>query len=322
MNYTLHKNGWTVLLGNFDFANATQDEADEIARLVSTNIAVVAQGPNVENMTPADQVRFCSMIGNLEEYHDNTAWGRAVALSADHVGNKIQRVTGALNEEGHPGLFGHDEELDWHNNTPWDPKRKPAVFLKSVSGAEGSRTSWTNTQLAYEDLKREDPEFVAMLEDNNYRVVCGWHAEGGHTTMYNYWAEQGAMPNEVYSEVSAFPLVFTNETGQKGFFLPYLQTFKLFGMTREESLPILKRVWDYCLQDKYVYHHDWLPGGSEIVFAEQWLSTHKRFEFAGMKTRFMERSAVDYVNTTWWPGVKTRFRKQITDALRKNTTSI
>ena len=317
--YTLHTNGWTVLLGNFDFANATQDEADEIARLVSTNIAVVAQGPNVENMTPADQVRFCSMIGNLEEYHDNTAWGRAVALSADHVGNKIQRVTGALNEEGHPGLFGHDEELDWHNNTPWDPRRKPSVFLKSVSGAEGSRTSWTNTRLAYEDLKREDPKFVAMLEDNNHRVVCGWHAEGGHTTMYNYWAEQGAMPNEVYSEVSAFPLVFTNETGQKGFFLPYLQTFKLFGMTREESLPILNRVWDYCLQDKYVYHHDWLPGGSEIVFAEQWLSTHKRFEFAGMKTRFMERSAVDYVNTSWWPSVKTRFRKQITDALRLNT---
>jgi hypothetical protein len=114
--------------------------------------------------------------------------------------------------------------------------------------------------------------------------------------------------------------VFTNETGQKGFFLPFFQTFKLFGMTREESLPILKRVWDYCLQEKYIYHHDWLPGGSEIVFAEQWLSTHKRNEFAGMKTRFMERSAVDYVNTSWWPNVKTRFRKQITDALRKNTS--
>ena len=70
---------------------------------------------------------------------------------------------------------------------------------------------------------------------------------------------------------------------------------------------------------KYVYHHDWLPGGSEVVFAEQWLSTHKRNEFAGMKTRFMERSAVDYVKTSWWPNVKTRFRKQISDALRQNS---
>jgi alpha-ketoglutarate-dependent taurine dioxygenase len=316
--YTLHPNGWTVLLGDFDFANATQEQADEIAHLVSTNVAVVAQGPNVERMTPADQVSFCSKIGNLEEYHDDTAWGRAIALSADRVGNKIQRVTGAANEEGHPGLFGHNEELDWHNNTPWDTRRKPTVFLKSVSGAEGSRTSWTNTRLAYEDLKREDPAFIAMLEDNDYRVVCGWHAEGGHTSMYSYWSEFGVMPNEVSSEATAMPLVFTNESGCRGFFLPFLQTFRLHGLTREESLPIIERIWNYCLQEKYVYHHDWLPGGSEVVFAEQWLSTHKRNEFAGMKTRFMERSAVDYVNTTWWPYVKTRFRKQISDALRKN----
>ena len=322
LNYTLHENGWTVLLGNFDFKNTTQQDADEIARLVSTNVAVVAQGSNIENMTPEDQVRFCSMIGNLEEYHNDTAWGRAIALSTDNIGNKIQRVTGAANEEGHPGLFGHDEELDWHNNTPWDMRRKPAVFLKSISGAEGSRTSWTNTQLAYRDLKLEDPAFVQELEEQNYRVVCGWHKEGGHTTMYNYWHDQGHFPDEVESEETAMPLVFTNETGCKGFFLPYLQAHRLFGLTREESLPILKRVWDYCLQEKYIYHHDWLPGGSEIVFAEQWLSTHKRWEFDKMKTRFMERSAVDYVNTSWWPDVKKTFRKQITDIIRQNNVEM
>jgi len=318
MEYKLHENGWTVLLGNFDFKNATQEEADEIARLVSSNIAVVAQGSNIENLTAEGQVQFCSMIGNLEEYHDDTAWGRAIALSNDEIGNKVQRVTGAANEEGHPGLFGHDEELDWHNNTPWDIKRKPSVFLKSVSGAEGSRTSWTNTHLAYEDLKKEDPAFIAELEEKNYRVVCGWHAEGGHTTMYNYWSEFGEMPNEVFAEGTAMPLVFTNEVGHKGFFLPFLQTYSFHGMTREESLPVMQRIWDYCLQEKYVYHHDWAPGGSELVFAEQWHSTHKRYEFAGMKTRFMRRSAVDYVNTTWWNDVKDRFKKQIKDSLRKN----
>jgi alpha-ketoglutarate-dependent taurine dioxygenase len=316
--YTLHPNGWTVLLGNFDFKNASQEQADEIARLVSSNIAVVAQGSNIENMTPDDQVRFCSMIGNLEEYRDDTAWGRAIALRPDEIGNKIQRVTGATNEEGHPGLFGHDEELDWHNNTPWDVKRKPTVFLRSVSGAEGSRTSWTNTHLAYEGLKREDPKFITELEERNYRIVCGWHAEGGHTTMYRYWSEFGEMPKEVFSEGSAMPLVFTNEVGHKGFFLPFLQTYSFHGMTREDSLPIMKRIWDYCLQEKYIYHHDWLPGGSEVVFAEQWHSTHKRNEFAGMKTRFMERSAVDYVNTTWWLEARSNFRKQITESLRLN----
>lgn len=318
MEYKLHENGWTVLLGDFDFANATQEQADEIARLVSTNVAVVAQGPSVGKLSPADQVKFCSMIGHLEEYKDDTAWGRAIALSNDEVGNKIQRVTGATNEEGHPGLFGHDEELDWHNNTPWDPKRKPVVFLKSVSGADGSRTSWSNTQLAYEDMKREDPEFIAELEAKNYRIVCGWKAEGGHTTMYSYWSEFGALNKEIKNDESAMPLVFTNESGRKGFFLPYLQTFSFYGVSREESQPILDKIWKYCQQEKYIYHHDWQPGGNEIVIAEQWLSVHKRFEFARMKTRFMQRCAVDYTNTSWWPEAKPTFSKQITAALKQN----
>ena len=167
-------------------------------------------------------------------------------------------------------------------------------------------------------MKKEDPAFIAELEEKNYRVVCGWHAEGGHTTMYNYWSEFGEMPNEVFAEGTAMPLVFTNEIGHKGFFLPFLQTYSFHGMTREESLPVMQRIWDYCLQEKYVYHHDWAPGGGELVFAEQWHSTHKRYEFAGMKTRFMRRSAVDYTNTTWWNDVKDRFKKQIKDSLRKN----
>lgn len=318
MNYKLHKNGWTVLIDDFDIRSATQADADQLAKLVSSNMAVVISGDCVEKFTPDDQVKFCSMIGHLEEYTPDTAWGRAVALANDDVGQKVQRVTGARNEEGHPGLFGHDEELDWHNNTPWDPKRKPSVWLKSVSGAEGSRTSWSNTRLAYEDLKKEDPKFIEELEQKNYRIVCGWKAEGGHTKMYNYWAEFGELKNEIKNDDSAMPLIFVNESGHKGFFLPYLQAFSFYGLTREESLPIMNKIWKYCQQEKYIYHHDWKPGGKEVVYAEQWLSVHKRNEFDRMSTRFMQRIAVDYTNTTWWPAEKARFNSQIMSALKQN----
>lgn len=318
MNYKLHDNGWTVLINDFDVKSASQADADQIAKLVSSNIAVVLQGDCVEDLTPEDQVRFCSMIGHLEEYESDTAWGRAISLGPDTVGKKVQRVTGAKNTEGHPGLFGHDEELDWHNNTPWDPKRKPAVWLKSISGAEGSRTSWTNTKLAFEDLQKEDPAFIEYLEEQKFRVVCGWRAEGGHTTMYNYWANFGEMANEIRNDESAMPLIFVNESGNKGFFLPYLQSFAFHGLSREESLPIMERIWNYTHQDKYVYHHDWKPGGKEVVIAEQWLSVHKRNAFDKMETRFMQRIALDYTNTSWWPENKSRFTKQIIASLREN----
>jgi len=318
MNYRLHENGWTVLLDDFDFANATQQEADQIAALVSSNMVVVGRGPNIEKLSPEDQVRFCSMIGSLEVFNGETAWSRAVALSQDPIGQQVQRVTGEKNSEGHPGLFGHDEELDWHNNKPYDPARKPAVWLKSVKGADGSKTSWTNSRRAYEDLKKEDPEFVADLEEKNYRIITGWKNDDGHTIMYQYWNQFGELKDENRFDLTAMPLVFTNESGHKGFFLPYLQTFSIYGMTKEQSDPILKRIWDYCQQEKYMYHHDWLPGGSEVVIAEQWLSVHKRHFFDKMSTRFMHRTAFDYTNTSWWPENKARFTKQQSDVLRQN----
>ena len=98
MQYTLHENGWTVMLGNFNFAKATQEEVDEIAKLVSTNIAVVAQGSNIEALTAEDEVRFCSMIGNMAEMKQNTTFGKSLAYGSDETLRKFHRVTGELND--------------------------------------------------------------------------------------------------------------------------------------------------------------------------------------------------------------------------------
>jgi alpha-ketoglutarate-dependent taurine dioxygenase len=318
MHHELHENGWTIMLGDFDFANATQEDADQIGAWVSSNMAVVAQGANIERLTPELQVKFCQRLGHIEEFPLESAWGRAITLGTDDASKKIQRVTGALDENGHPGLFGHDEDLDWHNNTPWNPKRKPVVWLKSISGAEGSKTSWSNHRLAYEDMRREFPDFVQELEEQQYRVVPGWRGEHGHTSMYRYWSEFGEIPAEVRSEISAMPLIFTNESGHRGFFLPYLQIFGILGLNDTESKRILDRVWEYCQQDKYLYHHDWAPGGGEVVIAEQWLSVHKRYEFARMKSRFMHRIAVDYTNTGWFGQHQESFQRQIDQAMYDN----
>jgi alpha-ketoglutarate-dependent taurine dioxygenase len=320
MKYRLHDNGWTVLLDNFNFKNATQSDADEIAKLISSNIVVVASGPNIEQLTPEDQVNFCSLIGAIKtrDNEDDDALERAIVLGSDNVSRKIHRVTGELNAEGHPGLFGHNEELSWHNNRPWDPRREPIVWLKSVRGAEGSRTSWTNTILAYNDLKKEDPNFIEELERKNYRIVCGWKEEDGHTTMYKYWNQFGITESEIKSEDTALPLIFENETGHKGFFLPFYQTFNFHGLSREDSLPIMEKIWNFCLQDKYIYQHDWKPGCSEIVIAEQWNSVHKRDAFEHMNRRVMHRIAVNYSNTSWWLGVKDTFNLNIRKSIKQN----
>lgn len=323
MKYKLHDNGWTVIVHDFDVKNATQEEADEIARLISSNIVVYINDSRLIDVTPEDQVRFCEMIGNIRTLDKTDIRSVSSAISEDEVGRKIQRVTAEKNEHGFPGLFGHKEDLDWHNNRPWDLKRKPLVWLKSVKGAEGSRTSWTNTIEAYKDMKEEFPDFIAELEEKQYRVVCGWkdRSQGGHTTMYTEWAgmEQfKPLIGKNRSEETAMPLIFTNEGGNKGFFLPYLQSFNLAGLTDEESEPIMRKVWEYTMREKYLYHHDWAAGGGEVVIAEQWNSVHKRWEFDGMEGRVLHRLSMDYSNTTWWPEHSTRFKAQQHRALKEN----
>ena len=68
---------------------------------------------------------------------------------------KINRVTGELDEHGRPGLFGHVTELEWHCNRVSDPDRKPIVWLYGEKGTVGSRTSWLNHILTYNDLPQE-----------------------------------------------------------------------------------------------------------------------------------------------------------------------
>ncbi len=317
VNYHLDKNGWTVIIDDFDFKTATQKDAEHIAYLLSTNIAVVARNSDkIKNLTSEDQVRFCSMIGNIHEY--DSAVGNAINLSMDPVGKKIQRVTASLNEDGHPGLFGQDDELDWHCNKPWEKDRKSFVFLRSAFAAEGSRTSVTNTILAYQDMKKEFPDFINEIENKQYRVVTGWRKHGGHTSYYDYWKKLDEVSTDDFkSYATAMPLIMTNESGQTGFFLPFLQAHTFFGYSEEYSRPIMERIWNYCLQEKYIYHHDW-SNTDEILMMEQWLSVHKRWAYDHRPERLLHRSEFDFDNCSWFINNKLEFKKNINSIIKKN----
>jgi len=327
MKYSFHSNGWTVKVHDLDVKNASQQEADEIAQLISCNIVVCIEDSRIADLELKDEVRFCEMIGEIKsgstrlEKIKNLDPAIVKSLKESAVGNdeissKVQRVTGEKNSNGYSGLFGKKEALDWHNNRPWDLDRGSIVWLRTIKGAGGSKTSWTNTIRAYEDLKIEDPNFVKSLEDNHYRVVWG---NMNHTKYYNVDGENNFNTLvERSSPQTAMPLVFQNEGGYKGFFLPYLQVTGILGLSKEESDIILKRIWDYTMQEKYIYHHEWKDGNGEIILSEQWNSVHKRWEFENIEKRYLHRISFDYSNTTWWNDVKYRFNSQKNRALREN----
>lgn len=279
MTIKLHENGWTGILENFNFATATQDDIDQIGRFLSTNTLVVARGQG--HLTVEDEVRIAHMFGNVENLSavaDQEPWCNLIIPGSN---NEALRVTGELDEHGKPGLFGHVSDLDWHCNKPAVPTRMPLVWLLGIKGTEGSRTSWNNNIMSYNDL---DENFKEKIKD--LKLVCGW--KQGSYSDFSFGKEEDF--NEYYTP----NLVHTNQGRMTGLFFPFLQFRNFVGMTLEESRVLAEQLRDHILQEKYIYHHDWQDG--DVVIAEQWLGIHKRWRFEGMPNRVLHRTTFDFSN--------------------------
>jgi alpha-ketoglutarate-dependent taurine dioxygenase len=73
-----------------------------------------------------------------------------------------------------------------------------------------------------------------------------------------------------------------------------LQVFYFAGMTEDQSLPIIEKLRDHIIQERFMYHHDWKDG--DLLLSEQWLGIHKRWKFEGINKRTLHRIESDFSN--------------------------
>jgi len=261
-----------------DLKKFTEDELKDLIRDVYKYTTVVVKN---QNLTPEEQLKICQVIGDVQQ-----TWipGRTEGIS---VINGVVRVTGKKDEKGLRGIFGHNHVLEWHVNKASNIERKPIIAIYGVEGTKGSRTSFMNTIDAWEDL----PEDVKD-ELRDVKVICGY--KPNTYTDSPFHKEHMNYKNEI-------PLVRTNEEGKTGLFIPFYQTFHFVDHTPEEFDYWKTFLRAHCVQDKYIYHHDWDDG--DIIFNEQWLSQHKRWPFEEMNKRVLHRVAFDprnvYKNTDY-----------------------
>jgi alpha-ketoglutarate-dependent taurine dioxygenase len=277
MKITLHKNGWTTIIDNLQLQDATVEQAHQIAELIAKNTVVVVRN---QNLTAKDQIDFCSKIGNLGSWEGKTPLGLDGFLLPDGD-KKIIRVTGELDEHGRPGLFGHVSDLDWHANNTANEYREPIVWLYGVKGTQGSRTSWLNNILSYEELDestKKDLENIKLINGYKQGSYSETHFGKEIDINYNY------KPN----------LVQKNIAGKIGLFFPFLQIHQIDGMDELESKKFIESLRDKILQEKYMYHHDWEDG--DVVLSEQWLGIHKRWRFENINNRVVHRICLDFSN--------------------------
>lgn len=280
MKYTIHNNGWTVILDpKFKIKNATQDDINFISKLVSKQTVVILRE---QDLTPDDEVRLVSMFKDLERAvptDTNADMLRRLLVPGTDC---LCRVTGELDEHGDPGLFGHVSDLDWHCNQAANEWRHPLVWLYSVKGSKGSKTSWINYVRVYEDLPEEDKEYFKTIKMIN----------GYRTAQYG-----GYSPDHFGKEVDVNyrfqpNLVYTNQAGVTGLFFPFLQIHQIVGMDEEQSKEFINKLRARVEQEKYIYHHIWEDG--DVNISDQWLGVHKRWEFEGIANRVLHRATMRY----------------------------
>lgn len=274
LNYKLHENGWTVFIENFDLKTATQEDINQIAKLVAKNTLVIIRD---QLLGVEDQLRILNMFKNPDKFStiDQYFYELAADPEKDPEGVLI-RITGEL-RDGVIGGAGWDSDFDWHCDMPELPVRKPIVWLYGVRGTEGSRTTWNNNILAYADLSTE---FKAQLD--------GLHTIYGNISAPEYHGHSGVEYNTEWTP----SLVHTNNAGQLGIYFSPLQILKFVELSKEESDTLVQTLSDHILQEKYLYHHDWKDG--DVILSEQWLGIHKRWAFDKMNKRLLHRSSMDF----------------------------
>ena len=268
LKYTVDDKGWVAYIDE-NITDLDKEQAVEVSNLVYDYHVVVF---NNQELTQDEQLRFCEMIGDINNVYGHNEGSKHISYE-----NGIIRVTGELNEHGKEGLFGHAHTLDWHTHQPSTYERFPFIWMHTYKGSKGSRTSWMNMRMAYQDLDKDVKE-----EIENIKVICGY--EKGRFSTTDFFKEM------VYWDRS-INIVQTNSRGDKGLYLPYLQIFDVDGETYDKNdwKFLFDELVDHMTQDKYIFHHDW--NDKDVIISEQWHTLHKRWEFENISKRMLHRIA-------------------------------
>jgi len=278
--------GWMPEVVDFEMTEATQDQVNVLGKLLAEHTAVLFR--NQRPCTLAEESDFCGKFGEMELVPVASPHKEFLSAVLHPNDEYVVRVTGKLNDKGLPGLHGHKGDLDWHCNRVFSPDRKPLVYLKSIQGSVGSRTSWINSVMAYADLPPKVQEHIATLRLKP-------------TSAYNQYSDTGKIFNlpsivtpDYYPEI-----VQTNPIGKKSIYFSFLQ---LVGAVDRDNNTISNLEWTrlhkflktHMLKEKYMYHHDWADG--DVIISDQWCGLHKRWAFEAMEQRLLNRVTMDYSN--------------------------
>jgi taurine dioxygenase len=285
MDINVNKNGWVIDITGADVRTLTDEQVNQIKPLITSNITVV-----LHDQPALSSEEYRTFIHRLGKVQNDAAPETGEMYTLPGTEREIIRVTGAKDDHGqNTGIFSQKEELIWHCNETGRQDRPDVLCLYGVSGTEGSITSYTNTQQAYEDLLKETEVPAGLMEDLSKLEAYYNYGVNFDDVKYtisdpNYKAKPGK-----------HPVLLKNKSGKLGLFLSPIQRPLLFRdgieLDRKTKYKYVSFLFDFLTQEKYVYDHHWKNG--DIVLNCQWHSLHKRNHFEEVEKRMLWRIMIN-----------------------------
>jgi alpha-ketoglutarate-dependent taurine dioxygenase len=211
--------------------------ATEIRELLVERGVLIARGLN---LTDEQQRQFTSSLGDLRLGNfTNEGEGGLMKVTMDKMVNPQYA-------EFFPGTFF------WHMDGTYDMLPPFATTLTPrVLSPDGGQTEFANTYAAFEDLPKDEQEYLSTLEIVHSMPATMFDAVPEATLEhFKLWL---SYPTPTY------PLVWLHKSGRKSLMLSTSAAY-VVGMHPAESRALLDRLIAHATQDRYVYRHEWCMG--------------------------------------------------------------
>jgi taurine dioxygenase len=173
-------------------------------------------------------------------------------------------------------------EAHWHTDSCYKPKPDTGSILYALEVPEhGGKTSWANTQLAYE----------ALTEGMRIRVdtLRGEFAYQIFAVDINAAPDADAIRRLTPDVVH--PMVLTQPgSGRRGLYLDPLKTYGIEGMSADDSRALLDELVAHMTNPKFIFQHQWRRG--DMVLWDNCRVLHQREPFDAEVPRLLKRTTV------------------------------
>jgi taurine dioxygenase len=222
-------------------------EAEMLRQLIYRNKVVVMRGQRLD-MTEQEQVNFARAVGRPQVYFQH---------NYHHPDHPEIFVSNNLNEDGKKfGVSGTGRY--WHTDCSFEKHPLPFTSVRPIFFPKSAReTSYIDMARVYrelpDDLRRYVDGAMAMQEAwPRYKVQACDLDRSIDELIANFKAE---CPPQAHPAVIEHPV-----TGEKILYISSGFTSGLVGLSYEENQRVMKALFEFAEQPKYMYTHFWDEG--------------------------------------------------------------